>query len=102
MTGSAFDWVCREIERCTKLDAPVARGTARLAVKEAGLDPETVNAAQLRVVVQELLPAELNALRIADVEPLCERLLEGLERDTFDAGTDRAGSAADVLERLGR
>ena len=42
-------------------------------MKEAGLDPETVSAAQLRVVVRELLPAELNALRIGDVEPLCER-----------------------------
>jgi hypothetical protein len=99
---SAFEWLCREIERSTGLDAPVARGTARLAVKEAGLDPEGVSREQLEVVVRELLPTELEALRIAGVERLCERLLEGLGRQTFDAGADRAGSAADVLERLGR
>jgi hypothetical protein len=98
---SAFDYVCREIERTTKLDAPVARGTARLAVKEAGLDPETVSAAQLKVVVQELLPRELQSLRIDGVEALCEQLAEALERDIFEDGADRAGSAASVLERLG-
>jgi hypothetical protein len=98
---NAFDYVCREIERTTKLDGPVARGTARLAVKEGGLDPDGVSAAQLKVVVQELLPRELHALRIDGVDALCERLVEALERNAFDDGADRAGSAASVLERLG-
>jgi len=99
---SAFDWLSQEIERATGLEAPVARGTARLAVKEAGLDPDAVSREQLEVVVRELLPAELRSLRIADVEPLCERLLDGLARQSFGASADRAGSAADVLARLGR
>jgi hypothetical protein len=96
-----FDYVCQEIERSTKLTGAVARGTVRLALKEAGLDPDSVDVAQMRVVVDELLPAELASHRIDGVEALCERLRDGLSRHQFSGATDRAGAASSVLARLG-
>ena len=102
MTGVAvFDYVCAEIERSTELDRAVARGTVRLALKEAGLNPESVDPAGMEVVVEKLLPAELKGHRIDGIEDLCRRMLQALSTRQFAAASDRAGDAASVLGRLG-
>ena len=38
----AFTLVCEHLERATGLDRPAARGTVRLALKEAGLDVSAI------------------------------------------------------------
>ena len=97
-----FDWVCAEIERSTPLAGPVARGTVRLALKEAGLSAESVDPAGMEVVVEKILPAELAAHDIDGVEELCRRLMQSLATRQFSQATDRAAGAASVLDRLGR
>lgn len=97
-----FEYVCAEIERCTPLAGPAARGTVRLALKEAGLSPESVDPAGMEVVVDKILPIELAAHRIEGVDALCERLLRTLATRQFAQGHDPAGDAASVLDRLGR
>jgi hypothetical protein len=96
-----FDWVCAEIERSTPLDGPVVRGTVRLALKEAGLNPESVDAAGMEVVVDKVLPQELASHRIDGIDELCARLAQALATRQFAQPSDRAGAAASVLDRLG-
>jgi hypothetical protein len=98
---AVFEYVCAEIERCTPLEGPVVRGTVRLALKEAGLNPESVDAGGMEVVVDKILPQELAAHRIEGIDELCARLAQTLATRQFAQPADRAGAAASVLDRLG-
>ena len=62
----AFESVCELLENCTNLDRLESRGTVRLALKNAGLDPHNVTAPQMTVVLEKVLPDELAARGIAD------------------------------------
>lgn len=96
--SAAFEAACTSLEGATSLDRLAARGTIRLAVKQAGFEAKTVTAEQLGVVVTRLLSAELSARGIADPDALCAtlaRMLAGLS----------SGPAAEtpeaVFQRLG-
>jgi hypothetical protein len=98
----AFALVCDHLERATSLARPAARGTVRLALKEAGLDPESVTPAQMMVVTEKVLPAELKALRITDVEGHCSSIRGRLRRlqAGVEPGDPRSPEA--VFARLGQ
>ena len=94
----AFETACTCLEQATSLDRLAARGTIRLAAKQAGFEPKTVSPQQLGVVVKKLLPAELASRGIADPDALCAtiaRALEGL------ASGPSAESPEAVFQRLG-
>lgn len=95
--AGAFEWVCNELERSTSLDRLEARGTVRLALKEAGLEARSVTPDQMQVVVEKILPRELGTRGIDDAEGVCGSLKTGL------AGLD-VGAAAEtpdaVFQRL--
>jgi len=95
---TAFEQTCEGLEQLTELSRLEARGTLRIALKEAGLDPASVKAAELSVVARMVLPNELTARGIADAESICERLrgkLAGIQ-DSARAETPEA-----VFARLG-
>jgi hypothetical protein len=75
---SVFDLVCGELEQRSTLSRLEARGTVRLALKEAGLDPASVGAQQMRVVLEKVLPRELQTRRIADAAGICASLVQRL------------------------
>jgi hypothetical protein len=95
---TAFDHVCEKLEQLTAFSRLEARGTIRIALKEAGLDPASVRAAELLVVAQRVLPKELAARGVADAESICERLRSGLSGFEDSAGGDTPES---VFARLG-
>ncbi len=102
MAASAvFDVTCDAITRHTSLGDALARGTLRLALTEGGLNAETVDVTQMKAVVSRLLSAELSAHGIDDVEGTCRRITEILEGTEFAPTSDRAGGAAQVLQRIG-
>jgi len=76
--SSAFDHVCAGLERGTTLDRLQARGTVRLALKEAGLDPAHVQPGEIAVVLRRVLVGALQSRGVADAEALCEQLARGL------------------------
>lgn len=83
--SSAFDWVCEQLEERTTLDRLEARGTVRLALKEAGLDASSVSPEQMRVVIEKILPGELEVRGIEEPGAHCSALAEGvaaIEADT--------------------
>ena len=95
---TAFEHACESLERLTELSRLEARGTLRIALKEAGLDPASVKAAELRVVARMVLPNELAARGIADAESICERLRSELAEVQDSAGIDTPEA---VFARLG-
>ncbi len=64
--SSAFEWLCTALEESTTLERLEARGTVRIALKEAGLEPRTVTPGELRVVVQKIMPRELRNRGVAE------------------------------------
>ena len=97
--SAAFNWVCSELESRTTLDRLEARGTVRLALKQAGLESRSVTSAQLRVVLQKVLPVELRARGIDDEALVCEALADGVL--SIEAGDVTHESPDEVFRRLG-
>jgi len=97
--ASPFDFVCTQIEKATALDKLQARGTVRLALKAAGLDAASVSAAQLRVVLDKLMPAELRSRGCEDADSVCARISGLLAGASFSGSGD---SPEAIFARLGR
>ena len=93
-----FDWVCEELERSTRLDRLEARGTVRLALKDAGLEAGVVQPDQMKVVIERLLPRELEGRGVEGAAAVCEQLAMRVEG--VDAGTSEE-SPDEVFRRLG-
>lgn len=73
-----FDRACHELERVTELSRVEARGTLRIALKEAGYEPGNVNRPQLLAVVFHSLPHELKARGLGDAQSICDKLASTL------------------------
>ena len=86
--SSAFEAACSCLEQSGALDRLAARGTIRLALKQAGLDPKSVTARELAVVAKRLLPAELGARGVVEPEALCARIAKAFESVQSGAGAD--------------
>ena len=102
MAGSqAFEWLCEALEAHSSLERLEARGTVRIALKEAGLEARTVTPSELCVVVQRILPRELRQRGVTGETSLCERFAAGLR--SLDAGPARAASDTPdaIFRRLG-
>jgi hypothetical protein len=97
--ATAFKRVCGELEAGTALSALEARGTVRLALKQAGFDAKSVNAQQMSVVVRKVLPGELSLRGIQGGENLCEHIAHELGTCADEPAT--AESPEDVFRRLG-
>lgn len=96
-----FEHACVELERRTGLDRLAARGTVRIALKGAGLDVASVNAAQMGVVLRRVLPSELATRGIEDGAAVCEAIADALAAVRFEVGQDRASQAAATVARFG-
>jgi hypothetical protein len=83
----AFALASQELERLTKMTSAEARGTMRLALRDAGLSAGGVRSHELRVVLEKLMPRELASRRIADGEAVCREIARRLtEVSDADAG----------------
>jgi len=96
--STAFGFTCEELERATSLDRLEARGTVRIALKEAGLDAASVSAHQMGVVLGELMPRELASRGIDGAAGICAGIRGGL--DTLPEET-RSDAPEAVFARLG-
>ena len=101
MPTGLFDLAAEQLESHTDLDRLEARGTLRLAVKEAGLDPKDISLNQLKVVFGKVMPRELQVRGIEAAATTCKTIMEVITRtaDPTDAGTK--DSADEIFHRLG-
>jgi hypothetical protein len=96
--AEAFDLVCNQIEARTSLDRLAARGTVRIALKQAGLDSRTVTPEQMAVVAEKVLVGELTSRGIAGSPALCSELAAKARRL---AGASSGETPDAVFRRLG-
>jgi hypothetical protein len=95
--SAAFDFVCNELERLTQLSRLEARGTVRLALKEAGLATD-VRPREMQVVLERVLPRELNARGVTTGEQLCRDVAAGVLRLADDRPASNTPDA--IFSRL--
>ena len=100
---TVFDFVAERLERATDFDRLEARGTVRLALKRAGLDPKTLTGErEMRVVLQKVLPGELEARGIQNADSLCASLADALQSFAQSEPSGIRGSSPEaVFKRLG-
>lgn len=101
--NDVFDFTAERLEEATALDKLAARGTVRLALKAAGLDPAAVSTRQMLVVLKSVMPGELKKRGVEDAGPVCQRLGEALAKAGLSSGDagDGADRAAAIFARLG-
>lgn len=99
--SSVFEQTCTALERRSDLDRLAARGTIRIALKNAGLEASAVDLGQMQIVLRRVLPEELRSRGVEGSEKLCDEIAGELAGMTFEVVADRAGAAASTLARLG-
>ena len=96
--SQAFTIACEQLEQSSSLERIEARGTVRLALKEAGLDAASVSGSQLSVVVDKVLPRELEARGVTDAASVCSAIQSAISATPDTAGV--GNSPEDVFSRL--
>jgi hypothetical protein len=96
--SEVFDFVCEQLEQRTNFDRLEARGTVRIALKQAGVEVRSVNVEQMMVVVSKLLPAQLQSRGVEDDQACCSSIAKQL--GTLEVATVE-DTPEDVFERLG-
>ena len=99
MARTAFEFVATRLEQLTEFDSLEARGTVRLALKEAGLDARSVTTSQIAVVVERVLPYELRSRGVDDSERIARSILTDLKGFRAEP-SEQSESPEDVFRRL--
>jgi hypothetical protein len=93
-----FDFVAGRLEACSSLSRLEARGTVRIALRNAGLDA-SAGPRELAVVLRKVLPGELGARGIEAGAALCEDIARALAQQAFEAKTHEEGPE-EIFRRL--
>ncbi len=101
MAADLFDLAAEKLEESTDMDRLAARGTLRIALKEAGLDAHKLTIQQLRAVFEKLMPKELDARGVSNAAATCEAVMDGVSRSANAIGITSSASPDDVFKRLG-
>ena len=75
MAADLFDFAAERLEHHTSLDRLEARGTLRIALKLAGLTAKSVTAGQLCVVLEKIMPDELEKRDVNDAAAACSAVI---------------------------
>ena len=101
MATDLFDLAAEKLEGATDMDRLAARGTLRIALKEAGLDPHKLTIPQLRAVFEKLMPKELDARGVSDAAKKCKATMDEIARSADAIDIESSTSPDDVFKRLG-
>jgi hypothetical protein len=96
-----FDLAAELLESRSSLDRLEARGTLRIALKSAGLEPKSIVLAQLRVVFEKLMPVELEKLGVKEPAAASKSLWEEIERSASANSLNSAATLDETFRRLG-
>lgn len=101
MEPTLFELGAELLEQHSPLDRLEARGTLRIALKASGLDAKSVALAQLRVVFEKVMPAELEKRGVADAAAVCATVIEAVTDGWSASEAQVADEAVAVFQRLG-
>jgi hypothetical protein len=94
-----FSFVADHLELRTPLDRLESRGTLRLVLKQAGLEAKRVSREQFCVILESLVPRELEIRGVTEAQAVCAALTEKIQAepaDRWEAARDVDG----IFERL--
>ena len=100
MADTLFDIAAEQLEHHTGSDRLEARGTLRIALKAAGLEPKNLTGDQLQVVFEKVMPGELDSRGVSDVRDVCAAVLADLARADGDAEDTSATNPDEIFRRL--
>jgi hypothetical protein len=96
-----FDIAAERLEESSDMDRLAARGTLRLAVKDAGLDVQNLTIPQLQAVFEKLMPRELEARGVTDAAATCKAVMNDIASAASTADLTASSSPDEIFERLG-
>lgn len=97
-----FQFVSDALSERSVLEPIESRGTVRIALKQAGLSAKTVTGEQMAVVLERVLPDELEKRGIEDAPDLCRELGRRVLHLPTDAETAQTESPESIFQRLGK
>jgi len=101
MATDLFDLAAERLEAHTDMDRLATRGTLRIALKEAGLDPHNLAVPQLRVVFEKLMPRELEARGVGGAAAVCRTVMDEIAGSAGAIESRPSTSPDDIFKRLG-
>ncbi len=101
MDATLFDFAADHLEQHTGFSRLEARGTLRIALKDAGLDARSVTADQLSVVFEKVMPLELGKRGVKDAEETCAAVIAELANAPALADEGSSGDVDGIFRRLG-
>jgi hypothetical protein len=101
MATDLFDLAAEKLEESTEMDRLAARGTLRIALKEAGLDAHKLTTPQLRAVFEKLMPKELEARGVANATATCNAVTDQIASAASAADLAASNSPDEIFKRLG-
>ena len=102
METSLFDFAAQKLEQQTGFNQLEARGTLRIAVKAAGLDPKNLSVDELRVVFAKLMPGELEQRGVGDSLGVCAAVMREFENAPIAGSDAGSNNPDDVFRRLAK
>lgn len=100
MADSIFDLVADELERRTDLAKLEARGTVRLALREAGLDARSVTPEQMSVMLEKVMPKEMLSRGVEDADRICQAILGVVSASGAGPSPTNSESPESIFRRL--
>jgi hypothetical protein len=101
MATDLFDLAAERLEHHTDFNRLEARGTLRITLKDAGLKAKNLTLQQLEVVLEKLMPVELERRRVEDAVAICNIVMGEVARVAGTGDTASSSSADEVFRRLG-
>lgn len=102
METPLFDFAAQKLEQHTGFSQLEARGTLRIAVKAAGLEPKSLTVAELRVVLEKLMPGELEQRGVKDALSICSAVMRDLEDAPIAESDSDSSNPDDIFRRLAK
>ncbi len=99
---SSFDLAAEKLEQQTGFSQLEARGTLRIAVKSAGLNPASIGLDELRVIFEKLMPGELEKRGVSDIAGTCAAVMTDLESTPATATDSSSITPDDIFRRLAK
>ena len=100
MAATLFDLAAEQLEQHAGFDRLAARGTLRLALKESGLDAQSLTLQQLGVVFEKVMPKELNLRGVGDPTAVCSTVVDHLANSPATTDAEPATDPDAIFRRL--
>lgn len=100
METTLFDFAAECLEHHTGFSRIESRGTLRIALKSAGLEPKSLSLDELCVVFEKLMPGELETRGVSDANAVCSAVIGDVAESPAAAEADRSANPDDVFRRL--